>query len=86
MNISLNEVAGLRRLVEVASIPEAELLSDASPALSQMARAITVLHQAPDMISTQSRELPKIAQLKSFVKRLEDNVSFYKESKDDLKR
>lgn len=50
-----------------------------------MARTTAEVRQASDTVSTQGKEVAKIAQLKSSIKGLEDNVSFYKATERELK-
>lgn len=69
----------------VADAGEAELHSSGSTVSSLMARAAARLRQARDTIAMQSKELAKIAQLKSSLKNLENNMSFYEASEEDLK-
>lgn len=71
--------------VWVAGMREAELVSSVSAASSHISRATAVLRQACDTISTQSKKLATVAQLKSSMKSLEDNVAFHEASGEDLK-
>lgn len=75
-----NDVARLCGQVLVASTGEAELLSNVLAGSSQIARATAKLRHARNIISTQCKELAKIAQLEVSVKNVEDNVGPYKAS------
>lgn len=84
-NNALNDVMSLCERVAFAGTREAELLSNESTTLNKIATATAELRQARDTISTQSRELAKIAQLKMSIKSLQDNVAFYEASEESLK-
>lgn len=70
----------------MTSTREARLLSNASVVFDEMSRAPAELHQTRDTISTPSKELARVAQLKSSIKSIEDNVVVYEASKDELKK
>lgn len=74
---SFNSVANLRERVAAASTGEEELLTDALEASYQMARTTSELLHARDIISTQSKDLSKVAQLKSSIKSIGDSFAFY---------
>lgn len=76
-NNALNDVASLHGQLAVAGTGEAELLSRASVASSQIARATAQLCQPRDMIVSQSRELASIMQLKMSIESLENTMTLY---------
>lgn len=69
-----------------ASTRETELSSNASPVSDQMARATAELCPARDTISTKSKELSMVAQLKSVINSHEDDMAFYDTSEKELKK
>lgn len=73
---ALNNVSSLRERIAAVSMREEELLSNAFLASGDMARTTTELGLARDTISTLSKELANVAQLKSSINGLEDNVAF----------
>lgn len=81
---ALNDVASLTEPEAAASTRKAELFSSASAASSQMATATAELHQARDTITMQSERLAEVPLLRSFIKSLKDNVSFYEASEEEL--
>lgn len=81
-NTVLNDIAGFCKLVTFASTRLVELLSKVSESSNQISRATTELRQARDTVTMQSKDLVRRAQLKMFIKSLEDNVAFYEASED----
>lgn len=65
---ALNNVASSHERVMVTGTCEAESLFNSSVASSQMTKGTAELCQTRDMILTQSKEIPKVAQLKSYKK------------------
>lgn len=61
-----------------------KLLSNVSDTLSQIAQVATELSQVRHKISTQSKELEIVAQLKMSTNRLVPNMVFYEASKEYL--
>lgn len=82
---AISNVADLRELIAVSNRRKAELLADASAALDQIVRPTKELCQAWTMISTHSKELVNVAQLKTWIKNLKENFEFYKASEEGLK-
>lgn len=75
----------MRELVAAATLREAKLICNASAASEQIARSPAALHQACDTITTQSKKLASVAQLKSSTKSPENRVAFHEASEDELK-
>lgn len=84
-NYTLNDVTSLVWRVPVADKRDAELFSNAHAASSRIAKGTAELREACDTISKQSKKVCNTAELKSFIKRLEDNMAFYNASKENLK-
>lgn len=82
---AFNDVASLREQVVVAGTREAEIRSSVSAASSRVARATGEIYSARNMMPVQSKELAKIAQLNSSIKRLDDNVGSHETSEEELK-
>lgn len=76
----------LRKKLAAANTHEVELLSNPSASSGQLARATAEMHQARKTISAWSKELSKVAQLKSSVKHLKDNVALHEASEEELKK
>lgn len=74
---ALDALAGLREGMAVSDRYEAELLANASAALGQIAMATEKLCQAWDMMSRPAKELVKTAQLKTSIKRVEENIALF---------
>lgn len=81
---ALNDVADLRECVAASCTSEMELLATVSVAFNQIARATEKLRQALVTISTQCKELANVAQLKTSIENLEENVAFFEASKEGL--
>lgn len=82
---ALNDVANLLEWVATASTHEVKFLSNASAASGLMARSTAELDQARDTMSTSSKELAKVALLKSSIRRIEHNVTLHEASAEELK-
>lgn len=82
-SFTINDVTSLCERVVVDGIPAAELPSSPSGALHHISKAIAELRQARDILSTRSKELANIAELRTSFKSLEDYVAFCEISKKD---
>lgn len=82
---ALNDIYSYCSRVVGSGTPKAELLSNVSTALIQIAMATAELRQACNTISTQSKWLVKIVQLQISIKSLKDSVSCDKANEENLK-
>lgn len=81
-----NDVACLRERAAAASRGEVELFSSTFAANNHISRTTADLRFVRDKISTQSKELVKVAQFKSSTEVFGDNVMFYEASEEKLKK
>lgn len=82
---ALSDVTSQHRGSTVAYMRNEKLLPDASAALSHIVRATAELEQVHETVRTHSEKLAKIAQLKVSIEILEDTISFYEVSEENLK-
>lgn len=80
----VNNVAEFYKSIVASSRPETKFLINASVVSDQMERPTEKSHQAQVILSTKSKELVNVAQLKMSIKNFEENVAFYESSKETL--
>lgn len=82
---ALEDASGLLERFAVTNREAQQLLFDAFAGSSQMAGATTELRWGRDTNSTPGKRLARIANLRSSMKSLGDEVSLYETSEEELK-